>query len=96
MWSALKDISTRESCSIHDICSLVHLRKKPAASLTAAIRVFLMLYYKAAATEDGHEKVGHGDFENMKRRAGITPILKNKNGKSFSMQEIPGNMQARQ
>lgn len=96
MWGALKDISVRENCSIHDLCSLVHMRKKPMASLTAAIRVFLMLYYKAAATEDGHQKVGHGNFENMKKRAGVTPILNGSSGKAFSMREDIGkNMQAR-
>ncbi len=72
MWKALKQISTRESCSIHDLCSLINLRKTPESSLTAAIRVFLMLYFRSATTETGHEKAGHGNFENMKRRAGMT------------------------
>lgn len=53
MWSALREIAKREDCKIHDICSLIHLRKNPDTSLTAAIRVFLMLYYRAAATEEG-------------------------------------------
>lgn len=71
MWRALKQISHRESCSIHDLCSLIGLRKNAKTSLTAAIRVFLMLYFRSAATEEGHHKAGHGDFENMKRRAGM-------------------------
>lgn len=69
MWNALRDIAKREGCSTHDICSLINLRKNIRTSLTGAIRVFLMLYYRAAATEDGHERVGHGSFETMKRRA---------------------------
>ncbi len=76
MWNALKDISRREHCSIHDICSLIHIRKNPLTSLTAAIRVFLMLYYRASSTEEGHSRVGHGSFENMKRRARINVDLK--------------------
>jgi predicted DNA-binding ribbon-helix-helix protein len=78
MWLALKDIALREKCSIHDICSLVGVRKNAHTSLTAAIRVFLMLYYRASSTEDGHRKAGHGDFEFMKRRArvGIDPQVK--------------------
>lgn len=72
MWREIKNIAKRENCTIHDLCSLISLRKNKATSLTAAIRVFLMLYFRAAATEDGHAKVGHGDFENMKRRAGMT------------------------
>lgn len=71
MWRELKNISLREECTIHDLCSLISIRKQEGTSLTAAIRVFLMLYYRAAATEEGHMKVGHGDFENMKRRAGV-------------------------
>ena len=50
---------------------LVYTRKSDSTSLTAAIRVFLMLYYRAATTESGHIKAGHGDFENMKQRARI-------------------------
>ncbi len=71
MWVAIRDIAKREKCSVHDICSLVYVRKNDATSLTAAIRVFLMLYYRAAATEQGHMSAGHGDFNNMKRRARI-------------------------
>lgn len=71
MWLALKDIARRERCSMHDICSLIHMRKNENTSLTAAIRVFLMLYYRAAATEEGHSRAGHGNFENMKRRARV-------------------------
>lgn len=71
MWREMKNISERENCSIHDLCSLISLRKNKRTSLTAAIRVFLMLYFRAAATEDGHQKAGHGNFQNMKRRAGM-------------------------
>ena len=69
MWAALNDIAMREGCSIHDICSLVSMRKNASTSLTAAIRVFLMLYYRAASNEEGHRRAGHGSFENMRIRA---------------------------
>ena len=71
MWDALGDIAKREGCNIHDICSIVYARKSASTSLTAAVRVFLMLYYRAAATEQGHVSAGHGDFMNMKKRAGV-------------------------
>lgn len=71
MWRELKGISIRESCTIHDLCTLISLRKSPQTSLTAAIRVFLMLYFRAATTEDGHKKAGHGNFAMMKERAGV-------------------------
>jgi predicted DNA-binding ribbon-helix-helix protein len=72
MWQALREIAKREGCSIHDICTLVGMRKNEKTSLTAAIRVFLMLYFRAATTEEGHRKAGHGDFEVMKQRARVS------------------------
>ena len=68
MWLSLKDIARREKCTLNDVCTLVYLCKKEATSLTAAIRVFLMLYYKAAATEEGHIKANHGSYHNMRAR----------------------------
>lgn len=76
MWNAMKDISRRERCTIHELCSLIHLRKSPNTSLTAAVRVFLMLYYRAASTEEGHTRAGHGNFDIMKRRAKILDDIK--------------------
>jgi predicted DNA-binding ribbon-helix-helix protein len=72
MWDALRDIATREGTTIHNICSLISLRKVDESSLTASIRVFLMLYYRAATTAEGHARAGHGSFEFMKRRARVT------------------------
>ncbi|MFN3827283.1 MAG: ribbon-helix-helix domain-containing protein [Micavibrio sp.] len=84
MWGALREIARREGCKIHDICSLIHLRKNGDTSLTAAIRVFLMLYYRAAATEDGHRKAGHGSFEQMVERARIPTEVFSKKKRSYS------------
>lgn len=69
MWRALQDIARRENCTIHDVCALVNLRKKKNTSLTAAIRVFIVLYFRAATTEEGHDKAGHGNFARMLDRA---------------------------
>lgn len=69
MWNALYEVAKRERCSTHDVCSLVSMRKKPNTSLTAAIRVFIMLYFRAASTEMGHERAGHGNFDYMRARA---------------------------
>jgi predicted DNA-binding ribbon-helix-helix protein len=69
MWTSLYEVARREKCSIHDLCSLIAGRKRQLSSLTASIRVFLMLYYKAASTEEGHVRSGHGNFEKMRARA---------------------------
>lgn len=76
MWTALREISARENCTIHEICSLIHLSKNKKTSLTAAIRVFLMLYYRASSTEEGHIKAGHGNFESMKNRVRVNSDLR--------------------
>lgn len=72
MWTALREIARREKCRVHDICSLIEMRKNPRTSLTAAIRVFLMLYYRAASTEEGHARAGHGSFNHMMNRARLS------------------------
>lgn len=71
MWAALREVAERENCSIHDICTLIYARKNGNTSLTAAIRVFIMLYFRASSTEEGHRRAGHGNFEYMKQRARI-------------------------
>src|SRR5271155_4992306 len=73
MWRALREIAMREHCRIHDLCSVIQMRKNPDTSLTAGIRVFLMLYFRAAATDEGHSRAGHGSFERMIRRGRMTP-----------------------
>ena len=67
MWGALLDIAARERRNVHEICSLVNRAgRRPESSLTAAIRVFIMAYFRAAATEDGHATAQHGKgFVNM-------------------------------
>lgn len=71
MWQALQEIAALENCKTHDICTLIAMRKRGNSSLTAAIRVFIMLYYKAASTEEGHLRANHGSFEKMMMRAKI-------------------------
>lgn len=71
MWLGLREIAKRETCTIHDICTLIQARKNQNTSLTAAIRVFIMLYFRAATSEEGHSRAGHGNFEYMKARARV-------------------------
>ncbi len=60
MWSALREIARRENTSLHALCNAVAIRRPAYTSLTAAIRVFIMAYFRAAATEEGHALSGHG------------------------------------
>lgn len=59
MWDALAEICRRERLARHDICTAIEAWRG-AASLTAALRVFVMDYFRSAATEDGHLRSGHG------------------------------------
>jgi hypothetical protein len=34
-----------------------------------------MLYYRAAATEEGHSQANHGSFSEMMRRANVLPEM---------------------
>ena len=52
MWQALHEIASLESCSIHDLCTAVNDIKENATSFTAALRVFLMQYYRTVAMTD--------------------------------------------
>lgn len=65
MWDALLDVCRREGRTTHEICSEVARAKPNPASLTAAIRVFLLAYYRAAATDEGHSRAGHGKGEGI-------------------------------
>ena len=52
-WSALNEIASLEGCSIHDLCAAVHDIKSEKTSFTAALRVFMMEYYRSAAHANG-------------------------------------------
>ena len=59
IWDALAEICHREAVIIHDLCTLVD-NHRHITNRTSAIRAFIVAYYRAAATEDGHRKAGHG------------------------------------
>jgi predicted DNA-binding ribbon-helix-helix protein len=53
---AVEKIAEREGCGLDQLYSYI---KKRGQSVTPAIRVFVMLYYRDAATEAGHARAGH-------------------------------------
>lgn len=59
MWDSLWEISAREGVSLHQLCTEVG-RHRGGSSLTAAIRAYVLAYFRAAATERGHRAAGHG------------------------------------
>ena len=69
MWDALEEICRREEMSQHELCAMIDERRR-ASSLTAAIRVFIVNYFRAAATEEGHASIGHGALYKTRTRTG--------------------------
>lgn len=68
MWDALDEICRREQITLHEVCSLVAERHR-GNNLTAAMRVFILGYFRVAATESGHSSAGHGRPSSPRRRA---------------------------
>jgi len=64
MWEALDEICRREQVTMHEVCTMVAERHL-GNNLTAAMRVFILGYYRAAATEAGHSSAGHGKRRRM-------------------------------
>ena len=60
MWDALQEAAAREGLSLHDFCTAV-AKRRGGYSMTAAIRVYLLNYFRAAATDAGHRKARHGN-----------------------------------
>ena len=53
MWDALSEICAREGRSVHEICTEID-RQRTQSGLTAGVRVFILNYFREAATEEGH------------------------------------------
>jgi predicted DNA-binding ribbon-helix-helix protein len=59
MWDALEEICRRQNKTLHELCTEIDERRVES-SLTAAVRVFILTYFRAAATEPGHASILHG------------------------------------
>ncbi len=59
MWEALFMVCKRENKSLNELVTTI-ARSRNQSTLTAAIRVFLLTYFQAAATDEGHLRAGHG------------------------------------
>lgn len=59
MWDALNMVCKRESKTLNEVVTAI-ARSRNQSTLTAAIRVFLLRYFQAAATDEGHLRAGHG------------------------------------
>lgn len=68
MWDALEDVSRREKLTIHDLCTRINQRRVSSnatyrdvpLTLSAAIRVFLIKYFRECALAGGFLGAGQG------------------------------------
>ncbi len=61
LWDALAEICQREDVSLGELCGRLNERRRES-TLTAALRVYVLCYFRVAATEKGHASAGHGRF----------------------------------
>ena len=67
-WEGLEEISLREDLTVEELCGDVRDRMEQqgrrsfqaGVSLANALRVFVVGYFRQAATERGHARAGHG------------------------------------
>ena len=60
MWEGLHEIARREGADLNDIVGRLDRQRRVNASLTSDVRVFVLGYFRSAATERGHANAGHG------------------------------------
>jgi len=58
-WTAFEEICVREQKSIHEMCSEIE-QMRTGPSRTAAVRAYILAYFRAAASCEGHSRAGHG------------------------------------
>ncbi len=59
VWDAMAEICWREQVSLDQLCDWVD-RRRMESSLASGLRIFVLGYFRAAATEHGHAAAGHG------------------------------------
>ena len=60
VWDALREVCLREGIELRDLIRTVERTATPGGR-TSAVRVYVLDYFRKAATEDGHERAGHGN-----------------------------------
>lgn len=68
VWDALREICLREGIELRELISRVDTALDEGGR-TSAVRVHVLQYFRAAATEQGHIVAGHGT--NMR---GLSPL----------------------
>ncbi len=68
LWEALGEICHREGHDLHALIRRVDALRSRGGR-TSAVRVFVVQYFRAAATEAGHVGAGHGSAADCRAAA---------------------------
>ena len=63
-WDALYEVCKIERISKNHLIEMIEANKSEVLGLTYSTRLFLVTYFREAASEDGHKKAGYGQLEN--------------------------------
>ena len=59
LWNGLNEICRRERVDLSTMVRRIH-KESGGGGRTSAVRVYVLRYFRAAATEEGHRSAGHG------------------------------------
>lgn len=60
LWDSLEEICRREQVGLGELVRRIEQSSGEAGGRTSAVRVFVLRYFREAATEEGHRRAGHG------------------------------------
>jgi predicted DNA-binding ribbon-helix-helix protein len=60
LWDSLQEICRRERIGLGELVRRIEQEAGPCGGRTSAVRVFVLTYFRSAATEEGHREAGHG------------------------------------
>ena len=61
LWNGLQEICRRERVDLSTMVRRIH-KESGGGGRTSAVRVYVLRYFRAATTEEGHRSVGHGSM----------------------------------
>jgi predicted DNA-binding ribbon-helix-helix protein len=59
LWDALSEICARERIDVGELVRRIEAERPPGGR-TSAVRVYIVKYFRQAATDNGHSREGHG------------------------------------
>ena len=60
LWDSLEEICRREQIGLGELVRRIEQTSGSAGGRTSAVRIFVLNYFREAATEEGHRRAGHG------------------------------------